>query len=224
MRFALADAGDGIDDANFIEKQADNGLLKLYNFIEFSKDIVSNPSFLRTGPLNSFEDRVFDNAMNRGITLTEAHYKAMNFKEALKTGFFEYQDARDKYRELSLSMAMHKDLVLKFIETQAIILCPICPHTAEYVWTEVLKKKGSINSAKWPVVKQVDEVLLQSFSYLMDASHSFRIRLKTYFTQKGKDKNKGPVAKPTHGTIYVAKKFPEWQSIILTTMKSLYEV
>ena len=58
----------------------------------------------------------------------------------------------------------------------------------------------------------------------MDASHSFRIRLKTYFTQKGKDKNKAPVVKPSYGTIYVAKKFPLWQSIILNNMKALYEV
>jgi len=57
----------------------------------------------------------------------------------------------------------------------------------------------------------------------MDASHSFRLRLKTYFTQKGKDKNKAPVVNPTHGTIYVAKQFPKWQSIILNTMKAEYE-
>lgn len=162
--------------------------------------------------------------MNRGILQTEANYKAMNFKEALKTGFFEYQDSRDKYRELSQSKGMHKDLVLRFIETQAIILCPICPHTSEYVWTEVLKNKESINCSKWPAVKAVDEILLQSFAYLMDASHSFRIRLKTYLTQKTKDKNKTPVVKPTHGTIYVAKTFPVWQSVILNNMKALYQV
>ena len=88
----------------------------------------------------------------------------------------------------------------------------------------MLKKSGSVNSSKWPVVTQVDEVLLQSFSYLMDASHSFRVRQKTYLTQKSKDKNAKPIAKPTHGTVYVAKQFPLWQSIILNNMKALYEV
>jgi leucyl-tRNA synthetase len=161
--------------------------------------------------------------MNRGINQTDINYRTMMFKEALRTGFFEYQDARDKYRELSSSSGMHRDLVLKFIETQTIILCPICPHTSEYIWTEVLKNSGTVNSAKWPEVKVVDEVLLQSFSYLIDASHSFRLRLKSFFTQgKGKDKKKEVIVKPTHATIYIAKKFPTWQSIVLTNMKALY--
>jgi leucyl-tRNA synthetase len=56
----LADAGDGVEDANFIEKQADTGLLKLYNFLEWSKEMMSNLNALRTGPINSFADRVFD--------------------------------------------------------------------------------------------------------------------------------------------------------------------
>lgn len=163
--------------------------------------------------------------MNRGIIQTDINYRSMMFKEALRTGFFEYQDARDKYRELSLSVGMHRDLVLKFIETQAIILCPICPHTAEYVWTEILNKSQSVNCEKWPQVKQFDDLLLQSFAYLMDATHSFRLRLKSYFIQaKGKDKKKEVIANPTHGTIYIAKKFPPWQSIVLNNVKSLYEV
>ena len=39
VRFALADSGDGIEDANFLEKQADAGLLKLYNFLEWTKEM-----------------------------------------------------------------------------------------------------------------------------------------------------------------------------------------
>lgn len=57
----------------------------------------------------------------------------MLFKEALRTGFFELQAARDKYRELSLD-GMHADLMLRFIEVQALLLSPICPHVSEHVW------------------------------------------------------------------------------------------
>lgn len=39
----------------------------------------------------------------------------MLFREGLKTGLFEFQAFRDKYRELSLD-GMHKDLVFKYIE------------------------------------------------------------------------------------------------------------
>lgn len=32
------------------------------------------------------------------------------------------------------SRAMHKDLVLRFVEIQTLLLAPICPHYAEHVW------------------------------------------------------------------------------------------
>ena len=37
MRLALADAGDTVEDANFVEKTADAGLLRLYTLIEWVK-------------------------------------------------------------------------------------------------------------------------------------------------------------------------------------------
>lgn len=39
MRLALADAGDGVDDANFMETMADAGVLRLYNLLEWVKEI-----------------------------------------------------------------------------------------------------------------------------------------------------------------------------------------
>ena len=72
--------------------------------------------------------------MNRGIAETKANYDKMLFKEAVRTGFFEFQASRDKYRELTQN-DMHAELVMKFIETQIIILSPICPHVTEYIWS-----------------------------------------------------------------------------------------
>lgn len=37
--------------------------------------------------------------------------------------------------------------------------------------------------AKWPIAGKVDEVLLKSSSYFMDAVHKFRLRLKTLMTK-----------------------------------------
>ena len=37
MRLALADAGDTVEDANFVEKMADGGILRLYTFLEWTK-------------------------------------------------------------------------------------------------------------------------------------------------------------------------------------------
>lgn len=228
VRFALADSGDGIEDANFVEKQAENGLLKLYALIEWSKEIIDNIENFRNEPeLTNFEDLAFSNLLDDLIIKTDNHYNNLMFKEALKTGFFEFQDARDKYRELSVRSGMHRGLLLRFIETQAILLAPICPHTSEYIYSVLLKKGSSVQNAKWPQTKQPNTNFLQMFSYFIDACHTFRIRYKNFQTQSSKSKpgsKKSPSIKPSHATIFVAKKFPKWQCIILSTLKEMYQV
>lgn len=82
--------------------------------------------------------------MNTKINQTDDNYCKMLFKEALKTGFFELQAARDKYRELCSEGGMHADLVTRYIETQAKLMSPICPHVAEHVW-ELLGNVSFLN-------------------------------------------------------------------------------
>lgn len=57
----MADAGDGIEDANFVEKVADAGILRLYSFLEWVKEMMAarDSNSLRTGPADAFSDRVF---------------------------------------------------------------------------------------------------------------------------------------------------------------------
>lgn len=222
-RFTLADAGDTIEDANFMESVADAGILRLYTFLEWVKEMMAVKDSLRTGPYNNFSDKVFLSEMHKKIQETRENYEKMMYKEALRTGFFEYQAARDKNRELSVD-GLHKDLIFYFIETQVLILSPICPHVCEHVWS-LLGKSGSILKASWPVVGVIDNVILKVSEYLMDSVHEFRIRLKSY-QQVGKGK-KGtqstPPSKPTHGTVWIAKTYPPWQTIVLSTMKDVFQ-
>ena len=57
----------------------------------------------------------------------------MLFREAVKVAFYEFQAARDRYREMCTE-GMHRDLVFKFIEVQVLLLAPICPHLCEHIW------------------------------------------------------------------------------------------
>lgn len=59
MRLALADAGDTVEDANFVETMADAGILRLYTWLEWVKEMIVNQNNLRTGPADTFNDRVF---------------------------------------------------------------------------------------------------------------------------------------------------------------------
>ncbi|KAG1656306.1 Leucine--tRNA ligase, cytoplasmic [Nymphon striatum] len=198
MRLSLADAGDGIEDANFVESMADAGVLRLYTFIEWVKEMVATKESLRSGPLNSFNDQ-------------------------LRTAFYEFQAARDQYRELTMN-GMHHDLVFKFIENQAIIFSPICPHICEHIW-EFIGQTGSIMNASWPVVGKIDSSLLKSADYLTDAAHEFRLRFKA-FTQPSKGKKQEgskKVLKPSHAIVWAAKTFPPWQTAVLTTLRKLFD-
>ena len=89
--------------------------------------------------------------MNKLLVETEANYENLLFKEALRTGFFSMQGARDKYRELCGEAGMSRPLVLQFIEWQAILFSPLCPHVAEHLW-HLLGKEGSILRSSWPKV------------------------------------------------------------------------
>uniref|UniRef100_A0A8C2H9C9 Leucine--tRNA ligase, cytoplasmic n=1 Tax=Cyprinus carpio TaxID=7962 RepID=A0A8C2H9C9_CYPCA len=222
MRLALADAGDTVEDANFVEAMADAGILRLFTWVEWVKEMIANQNNLRTGPADTFNDRVFISEMASSIIKTEQHYERMMYKEALKSGFFEFQAAKDKYRELAIE-GMHRDLVFQFIENQTLLLAPICPHLCEHTWS-LLGKSSSIMKARWPTAGPVDEILIRSSQYLMDTAHDLRLRLKAY-TQpaKGKKGDNKPPAKPTHCTIYVAKTYPPWQHSALSLLGKHYK-
>ena len=96
-------------------------------------------SKMRSDKTWTFFDRAFENEMNSLIEQTTAQYDATNYKAALKTGLFDYQNARSWYRDVT-GGDMHRDLIVRFIETQALLLAPIAPHWSEYTWRDVLKK------------------------------------------------------------------------------------
>lgn len=215
-RLCLADSGDSVEDANFVEVTADAGILRLFTFIEWVKEMISSKLLFRTGPKDAFYDRVFISEMNNLTQQTDENYSKMLFKEALRTGVFEFQKSRDTYRELCGSNNMHIDLVFEFIERQALLMAPICPHIAEHIW-QLLGKAGSIVNAKFPVAGPVDEKLIKCSEYLMESAHAFRLSQKKAMSAKG-------AQKPTNGVIWIAKTFPPWQSCVLDTMRDLYEV
>ncbi|KAK4833288.1 hypothetical protein QYF36_002098 [Acer negundo] len=97
-RYALADAGDGVDDANFVFDTANTGILRLTKEISWMEEVLATESSLSTGPPSNYADRVFENEINIAVKMTEQHYENYMFREALKSGFYDLQAARDEYR------------------------------------------------------------------------------------------------------------------------------
>lgn len=48
------------------------------------------------------------------------------------------------------------------LQVSTVLLAPICPHTCEYVWGDLLKKEGTVLKAGWPQAQQPDFVLQQA--------------------------------------------------------------
>lgn len=221
LRLALADASDTIEDANFVEKMADGGILKLYTFLEWVKEMLAMKESLRSGHMGSFQDHVFINEINNAISKAKGSYDNMLFREAVKVAFYEFQAARDRYREMCTE-GIHRDLVFKFIEVQVLLLAPICPHLCEHIW-KLIGHEKSIMYASWPKVESVNDSYLKASAYLADSAHEFRLRIKSMMTVKGKKNESTPAVQPTKGIIYVADSFPPWQEFTLKKLKEMYE-
>lgn len=207
-----------------VDNQAETGLLKLFNFLKWCEETLDSLGDLREGDYkDNFHDKAFDNAMSKLIDETRKQYDEMNFREALRCGFFEYQELRTKYKEMCGSSGVHRTLTKRFIETQAIILSPICPHISQKIW-QLLGNSGFVAVTRWPEV-EVDETLYRSYLYLNEVVHEFRVRLRAFQAPpKPKKGQTGRTVAPkaTKATIYVAKQFPHWQVTICQTLHDLY--
>jgi leucyl-tRNA synthetase len=148
MRLTLADCSDSIDDANFERKSADRGLLRLHTQIKWVEEQLANAAKLRDPSKTVFEDSVFENEINRAICDTDQHYAATNFRDGLLSGFWNFQTARDTYRTNCGSQGMRRDLVMRFIEVQFLLLTPITPHLSEYVWKLLGKVRDDVTKER----------------------------------------------------------------------------
>lgn len=221
-RIALADAGDTVEDANFDESNANAAILRLYNLKEWAEEIIKDADKLRTGEITDFFDVAFENEMNALIEETYKQYTLTNYKNALKYGLFDFQASRDYYREAT--GVMHKDLVLRYIETQVLLLVPIAPHFAEYVYREILGNKGSVQNAKFPrATKKVSKSITSSLEYVRALQRSIReAEGQALKKKKGGKPSEIDASKPVRLTLLISESFPEWQSRCVEIVSELF--
>lgn len=226
-RIALADAGDGVADANFEEDVADNNVLRLFTLREWCEDMVKDhETVLRSGPKNDFHDALFENEMNAIVHECRQHYEETNYKLALKSALYDFTSARDFYRESSTAagIKMHKDLVLQYIELQALLLTVIAPHWSEYIWLEVLHKPSTIQNALYPVVPAAKAALTAAREYVRATSSNITSAEAAQQKKKAKGKDIGyDLKKPKKLSIFVAAKFPAWQEKYIDLVKEAWD-
>ncbi|CAI0400252.1 unnamed protein product [Linum tenue] len=230
-RFSLADAGDGVDDANFVFETANSAILRLTKEIAWMEEVLAaaESSSLREGAPSTYADRVFENEINIAVKMTEESYSNCMFREALKTGFYDLQTARDEYRFSCGSGGMNRDLVFRFMDVQTRLITPICPHYAEYVWRDLLKKDGLAVKAGWPTAGSPDLKLKAANKYLQESIVLMRKLLQKQLSgpKKGNKKDTAPVTATSDnkltGLIYVNEMFDERKSECLKILQSKFD-
>ena len=237
-RFTLADAGDGLEDANFEKKSANAAILKLTKEIAWVEEMVAAQARgeLRTGEL-SFLDRVFLNEMNACVIAADDYYAALQYRFALKAAFHDLTAYRDSYR--SNVGQLHADAVSRYLEVSTLLIAPLCPHYAQHLWTlcKLQQQRGVefVARARWPSSTPVDLLLSRQMQYLRDTNTAVR---KAYIDQLAKlsktkartvkDINKTAAAVDTSSlsflTVVTALSYPPWQRQVLQLMQELYAI
>ncbi|HEV7736748.1 MAG TPA: class I tRNA ligase family protein [Chlamydiales bacterium] len=150
----------------------------------------------------------------------------MNYKDALKFGFYEMQLARDWYREVTADVGMHVDVITSWIRTLALVVQPIIPHTSEHIWSTILKEPNSVQVAPWPTFSTpVNRVLLESGLYMRSIVKAIREAEGQFLKKLTKSKGPSPFdpRKPKSIRIYVATRFPDWQERPFEIIKKAYD-
>ncbi|KAL7109720.1 hypothetical protein ACP275_06G193000 [Erythranthe tilingii] len=183
-------------------------------------DVASSHS----GPTWTYADRVFANEINIAVKLTEKNYGDHMFREALKSGFYDLQAARDEYID---SWGKNRDLLCRFMDVQTHLIAPICPHYAEYVWREILHKEGYVVKAGWPEAGSPDFTLRRTNKYLQDSIISMRklLQKQIYGSKKGNNEknNHNQENRPKIGLIFVDEEYEGWKRECLKILRKNFD-
>lgn len=231
-RVALADAGDSLDDANFQKENANAALMRLYLLDQFVEEVLEKPescSFRKGSKL--WIDKVFENEIVWLAQQTQQAYDRIQYREALKSGFFDFTSLRDQYRHFCGSDGMHEECIIRWVEIQAVLLAPIAPHICEYIWTVRLRKPSLLvttgQSCWTSVLNQVapfNPQLHREYATLVCSVEEFRrTKEKSIAADNSARKKPDQALRPelNAAVVYVAKDYLPWQQTVLKLLQKV---
>lgn len=143
VRLTAANAGEGVDDANYDMPFMDIAAKKLNELYTFAAQNYDKGRMNRE-PVDDW----FESVLNDTVMKTTEFMENVQFKSALYFGFFELQ-RKLKWYTRRTNGDYYKTLINKFIEIQVKILAPFTPHICEEIW-ELIRGKGYVANAEWP--------------------------------------------------------------------------
>jgi leucyl-tRNA synthetase len=162
-RFTLTYSGEGIDDPNFSMDFAKGAYSRLTAWRDFA---INNYNKGRDEPISI--DLWFESVLARTVKETQAAMDEMNFRTALKVGYFDLQRHLRWYLRRCLGEGK-KSLINEFILTQTKFLAPIAPHICEEIW-EKLGNEGFITQSEYPKAEEekINSEMESSEEYLIN--------------------------------------------------------
>ena len=162
IRLTVANAGDGLDDPNVDMDFAEVAQTRLQDWLGFATS--KRPTRRDKHGIDAW----FLSVLNRSVLATRKAMEDMNYKAALRHGYFDLQSAWSWYLRRSENRPQ-SECLRRFIEVQTKLLAPFTPHTAEEIWHQV-GGSGFVVGSKYPEAKdgEIDpraeaaEALLQS--------------------------------------------------------------
>ena len=71
---------------------------------------------------------------------------------------------------------MHRDLIRRYVELQALLLTPVAPHFSEYLWRDVLGHSDSVQNALYPEAEAGDPAITAALNYVRNVSIAIPVR------------------------------------------------
>jgi len=149
----------------------------------------------------------------------------MLFRDGIHRSWFDMTIVRDVYRDWSIKcdIPMHRDIIIRFIETIAIIMSPIIPHWSELIWSLITpfssthhnNKCESVCNAKWPLFTPFDRNIRKQFIFFRDFLRNTRLQIMKTKTFKPNQK--------TSAYIIVASTYEPSKIIMLNYLTDIYQ-
>ncbi len=185
-RFAVANAGEGLDDANFEVDLAKSASRRLYHWLTGLKASWDGLADKKSTRDPSLAEHWFLSRMNRAIRDADHAMEHAEYRSALKIAFFDLERDWDWYVRRAAG-DVDPEVARSHIRTQARLTAPFIPHLAEELW-EHIGGEGFVVDARFPAVdeERIDDDVEQAERYVIGVRDDVRNILRMVRQQPDK--------------------------------------
>ncbi|KAH9411301.1 putative tRNA synthetase class I [Ordospora pajunii] len=176
-RMCLAVCGDGNEDANFVESNANSFVLKLHSYVRQIEELCSNSTdrlciskIISEYPEMGFADRFLIQTISANVSCTIRAHEEMMYRDVVKYGFYEMIHAKEMYHILGGKSA---SLVILLYKSISQLLYPITPSLSRHLIATYFDSDFSL-----PPVFVLDTDEIDAVAYLKSTLRKLALQTK----------------------------------------------